>query len=124
MEYAVSAMRSGWITMPLASVLLLASCTGGAVGDTQPAVDTGSSGQADVSGEALDVPGSSPDVPGSSPDVLAATARPVGPFGQKVGDTVANLDFYNPETEKPYLLYDWFQDPKVKMLMLVSTAAW
>ncbi len=112
----------------LASILLLAACGGSgstsagapspsdqadgksAVTDVQLAADTGSSQQTDASA--------------GSPDVPTTIAYPKGPYGNKVGDTVGDLDFYDPKTEKSYFLYDWYQHPKVKMLMLISTALW
>ena len=106
----------------LASILLLAACSAGApspsdqadgksaVTDVQLAADTGSSQQTDASA--------------GSPDVPTTIAYPKGPYGNKVGDTVSDLDFYDPKTEESHFLYDWYQDPKVKMLMLISTALW
>jgi hypothetical protein len=54
----------------------------------------------------------------------ALDAYPAGPYGTAVGDTIANLGFYDPESGETAFLSRWYQDRKTKLLMLVSTAAW
>lgn len=57
-------------------------------------------------------------------DVSTSPAYPDGPYGMAVGETIAKLEFYNQKTEETASLAQWYQHPKVKLLMLVSTAAW
>lgn len=53
-----------------------------------------------------------------------AAAYPPGPFGTLKEATIADLGFLVPDTEETLFLHQWYQDPKVKLLMIVSTAAW
>jgi hypothetical protein len=49
---------------------------------------------------------------------------PAGPYGYVAGETVENLSFYDPASEETVSLARWYQHPTIKLLMLVSTAAW
>jgi len=67
-----------------------------------------------------------PDVPptDAAEDVSPSPAYPAGPYGVLMGEVIEDLGFYDPETEEMVQLNQWYQHPKVKLLMLVSTAAW
>jgi hypothetical protein len=51
-------------------------------------------------------------------------AYPGGPYGTVVGAVMENLAWYEPATGLTLELAQWYQHPKVKLLMLVSTAGW
>ena len=57
-------------------------------------------------------------------DVPRGPAYPEGPFGYGTGMVMADLDFYDPLTEGALWLNQWYQDPNVKLLMLLSTVGW
>jgi hypothetical protein len=67
---------------------------------------------------------SAPDLPKSEEDAPQAANYPSGPYGATAGETIEDLEFYDPEAEGPARLSQWYQHPKAKLLMLVSTAAW
>jgi hypothetical protein len=46
------------------------------------------------------------------------------PYGTVAEATIADFGFYDPTTEETVYLHQWYQDPKVKLLMIISTAAW
>ncbi len=86
---------------------LLAACAGNDAGGSADATgDT--SGSGDV---ALEAEG-------------AEASYPAGPYGTVAGETIAPLEFYDPKTEETISIAQWYQHPKIKLLMLVSTAAW
>ncbi len=116
-------MRTAIHAIP-ATVLLLVppflfvGCAGGSegreaasAGDTSPAEEA-------VAGETAD------DNLAVVPDLPPEVGYPPEPYGYTEGQTVADLSFYEPETGDTIHLHQWYQDPKVKLLMLVSTAAW
>lgn len=86
-----------------------AACDGGG-GSSGPAADT-TQPDAAPAGDAED-------------DVAVAPAYPPGPYGVLAGEIIEDLGFYDPETEEMVHLHQWYQHPKIKLLMLVSTAAW
>jgi hypothetical protein len=88
-----------------------------------PACDSGTDGgPKDVVGSDLPVDG--PGDVGHGEDLVAEAPYPDGPYGYTAGETVADLGFYDPGTGETLYLHQWYQDPKVKLLMLISTAAW
>ena len=90
--------------------LCASSCDSGSNGSGTPAEDT----------SAEDTP--SPD--DTQDDVAVVPSYPEGPYGVIAGETIDDLGFYNPVTEEMEYLNQWYQHPKIKLLMLVSTAAW
>lgn len=61
---------------------------------------------------------------GFSSDIALVDGYPAGPYGVVEGETIDDLGFYDPLTEQTVRLKQWFRDPKARLLMLVSTAAW
>jgi hypothetical protein len=53
-----------------------------------------------------------------------ATAYAPEPYGTVAEATIGDFGFYDPTTEETVYLHQWYQDPKVKLLMIISTAAW
>ena len=70
------------------------------------------------------------DVQDDGSGVLDAPVEEVGiayaaePYGTVAESTIADLGFYDPGTKETVFLHQWYQDPKVKLLMIISTAAW
>ncbi len=106
-------------------VLGLLACGTPAGGSELPNVvadvaeDTASS-KPDVPSEP-DVPGA-PDVP--EPDIPVEPTYPDGPFGTAKGEIIDDLGFYDPVGETTVWLHQWYQDAKVRLLMIISTAGW
>ena len=93
---------------PLALFAALAMSCGGD-GDTEPAVTDA---------------GTKPDVPAANDGSSDGPSYPAGPYGVVTGETIADLGFYDPETEGQVQLAQWYQHPKTRLLMVISTAAW
>ncbi len=74
-------------------------------------------------GEDTSLPDAQP-VDDAEEEVASLPSYPDGPFGVTMGETIEDLGFYDPETEELSYLRQWYQHPKVKLLMLISTAAW
>lgn len=97
------------------AVLLLAvvgaavSCDSGG-GGGEPAADT--------------IPPDTDPAEDTAEDLAVVPAYPEGPYGVTMGETLANLSFYDPDTEAPVYLDQWYQHPEAKLLMVISTAAW
>ena len=99
----------------LLSLLLLlvggaAGCDGGGSGAT-PGADTAPAEDA-------------APVEDTAEDLAGIPAYPEGPYGVTMGETIADLSFYDPETEGPVMLDQWYQHPEARLLMVISTAAW
>ena len=105
-------MRATSFLTPMLFLLLLAgatACDGGG-GSAGPAADTS-------------LPDTAP-AEDAEDDVAVAPAYPPGPYGVVMGEIIEDLGFYDPESEEMVHLHQWYQHPKIKLLMLVSTAAW
>jgi hypothetical protein len=100
------------VAMLLAALVTLGGCDSGDENGKQPTPDTGSP---EDLGRAVP-----PDV--TEAEVMAA--YPGGPYGTVVGAVMENLSWYEPATGLTLELAQWYQHPKVKLLMLVSTAGW
>ncbi len=57
-------------------------------------------------------------------DASSEVAYPDGPFGYEVDQVIADLGFYDPWTGETVYFHEWYQDPDVQTLMVVSTALW
>ena len=66
----------------------------------------------------------SADDDGAGGDQGPPVAYAEGPFGVKEGEVITDLSFYDPFNEESVWLHQWYQDPKKKILMLVSTTGW
>ncbi|MFT7582236.1 MAG: hypothetical protein ACI9MR_003918 [Myxococcota bacterium] len=49
---------------------------------------------------------------------------PEGPYGNRVNDTIANIDFYDPWTGLYLGLKDFYIDPSVAVIVITSSAGW
>ena len=59
-----------------------------------------------------------------SADVAVEWTYPEGPYGTAKDDIIDDLSFYEPVGEATVWLHQWYQDPKVRLLMIISTAGW
>ena len=107
-------MRSSRVLRLALLLLLLAgaalSCDSGGGGATEPGADTS-------------LPDTEPS-DDTAEDLAVVPSYPEGPYGVVMGETIANLEFYAPDTEGPVYLDQWYQHPEAKVILLVSTAAW
>lgn len=87
----------------LVSILAACSASGGSDGS-----DTGD-GEQDIAAEA------------TAPEVVS---YPEGPFGTAMGETIADLEFYDPVSESSVYLHEWYQHTEAQVLLVISTAAW
>ncbi len=107
-------MRSSRTVLPFLILLLIlgvaASCDSGGGDGNEPGADTSLPDTEPTEDTAADLPG--------------VAAYPEGPYGVVMGETITNLEFYDPDTEGPIYLDQWYQHPEAKLILLVSTAAW
>lgn len=57
-------------------------------------------------------------------DASGEAAYPEGPYGYEVDQVIADLGFHDPWTGETVYFHEWYQDPDVEVLMVVSTALW
>ena len=57
-------------------------------------------------------------------DASGEAAYPDGPYGYEADQVIADLGFYDPWTGETVYFHEWYQDPDVQALMVVSTALW
>ncbi len=112
-RYQIRASLSAVLQSAFALMLVVqVGCNGGA--------DNNQNGESDVAAtEVLDSTGPADLQAG---EVSAAYAPE--PFGTVAEATIADFGFYDPDTDSKVYLHQWYQDPKIKLLMIISTAAW
>lgn len=106
--------------------LLVATFVGGCADSSdKPALGADVFAEADMmSSDATTAPDEA-DVPRGPADASVDEVRwPVGPYGMEYLDVIANEGFYDPWTGETIRLSDYYGDPLVNGILIVSAAGW
>jgi len=111
-DHIVTALRDVLLCSFAVMLLTLVACDGGSDNGNDPVPDVTATDLLEVS---------APEDVGNE-EVIAA--YPPEPYGTVAEATIDDFGFFDPSNKETIYLHEWYQHPEIKLLMLISTAAW